>query len=228
MAITIVQTVPMYADGGNAAGTTDALAVDDFLVLARGTDDDGDANWLTPTGSAGATGWTQRASIGQGTNTSANIWTCPVTTSGAKTVTSNFDASSGDNGNVLYVLRGVNVDNPLDAAAVTAAQDNTTSLALPSMSVATAGALMIAVWACRDPGGFTLPGTMTQVGAWDQSGCGTTGYEFRAGTGAIGTRSASGPEESMSACGILLRPAAGGGPGPSAVTNRFFHVLAGN
>lgn len=228
MAISIVQTVPAYADGGNATATTGALAVDDFLVLARGTDDDGDANWLNPTGSAGATGWVQRVSIGQGTNTSANIWTCPVTSTGAKTITSNFDASSGDNGNVLYVLRGVNVGNPLDAATVSAASDEVASLALPSMTVATAGALMIAVWACRDSGAFTLPGTMTQVGAWDESGSGTTGYEFRASTGAIGTRAASHAEESMSAVGILLRPAAGGGPGPSAPTNAFFHVLAGS
>jgi hypothetical protein len=226
VAIIIVDMIPVWVDGNNATISTGAVAVDDFLVLTRGTDDDGADNWDTPTGSAGATGWVQQASAFQSTNTSVNIWTCPVTTAGAKTITSIFTASSGDDGNVLYVLRGVDLTTPLDVAAVTAATDNVAALPLASMNVVTAGALLIATWASRDPGAWTLPATMGRGGDWSGSGSGVSGYEFRAAPGATGTRSASGPEESMSGCGIALRPAGGGGSGPAAPTNQFFHVLA--
>jgi hypothetical protein len=196
--------------------TASGTAVDDILVCFHGTDFSDLADLVSPTGTSGT--WTLQASGSGGTNEShMKVWTRPVTSGGAQTVTvTGINGSTGMH-QALYVLRGCNPADFMDGAAGSQGGASTSHVA-PSVSPGTTDAYLISAAQAHDPGNYTAPGSMLERTETDGAfSTMTTATETLSASGATGTRtftfsaSSSYASASIAAKGTAIASSGGGG-----------------
>lgn len=180
---------PMSHTLGSGTTTTDllvAIVVDDYYSLA---------NMPSTLGGTAASSWTTRLSVDGGDpDLHARVFTAPVTTAGAQTVTATWGASSDHE---KYFGVWVLQDSPeFDAADGSETDTASTSHVAPSLTP-TAGKtddLMICFWGIG--GGtttYTVPGSMTPYTQYSPGGSATyiAAREQLASDSATGTRTAA-------------------------------------
>ena len=207
---------PAIGTGASLTATTGAgTAVGDLLVLIHGYDYYAATNMLTPTGTAGT--WTLQCTGDGGTNrTHIKVWTRPVSSGGAQTVTVN---SSGTNDAThfvnVYVLNGSTLTLAVDGAAGQNGTGGGTSHDCPSVSPTGADDLLIcAAGAGPDQNGdYTAPSGMTKQNELDNTPFSTmaTFTQTLSASGATGTKSATfTANEIYAAVSIAISGTAGG------------------
>lgn len=161
---TIREVVAASTSASPATVNTGAgTAVGDVLVCFAGNDWNTAAVFGTPTGTAGT--WTLQATGDRGTNNGhLKVWTRAVTVGGAQSVAVPTVGSAEEVFNTTFVLTGADTTTPADGTPAGSNAAASTSQVAPSVSPATADALLLCGVQCSPDGSvtYTPPSGMTE------------------------------------------------------------------
>lgn len=199
--------------GSNSAGitlTTDtAPQVGDTACLVQWNDYYAASNLQTPTG--GLT-WTLQVTADGGTNARhVKVWTAPITSAGAQTVTVNSSTTDEERYAALFILVGaVSYDA---AGTFTDAAATSTSHVAPSVTTTSTDGILICTWFAFSAINYTMPGSMTGYTEYDVGGsCTYRGAsEALSAAGGTGTRTATSSVSAVYSAHSFALKGAGGG-----------------
>ena len=145
------------------------------------------------------------------------MWTGPVTTGGASTVTTTSTNTDQERFAAVWILydtgNTVSYDTALGAAVASGL-----SADAPSVTPAAGNDLLLCLWMIGGGGGgtttYTAPGTMTGYTQLDMSGSGSAlfAYQLLSSSSATGVRTATlTPAETNTTLSVLLKTSAAGG-----------------
>ena len=158
------------------------------------------ATWTVPAG------WTSL--INTASSTYGSVLVCRLVLSGAPDAS--YSATSAVNETswgLITAWTGVDTGTPEDVAAASS-QNTLGTYTTPSVTTATADAVLLAHWSQQTPVTITVDAAVTAITSGASGPSFGAGYQTIASPGATGTRTATGMNAANTGCSVAIRPAA--------------------